>query len=205
MSLEERDLGGLRVAPATGAARNALIGDLARLRITVFREYPYLYDGDLAYERDYLATYAADPQAIIVGAWDGDQLVGAATGAPMAGQHDEWAAPFQARGHALETLFYCGESVLLPTYRGRGVGHAFFDAREAQARALGARLSAFCAVIRPEDDPARPAGHRPLDGFWRKRGYAPEPGLEAQFSWKEVGATEESAHRLQFWLRALDA
>ncbi|HRQ91226.1 MAG TPA: GNAT family N-acetyltransferase, partial [Bacteroidia bacterium] len=31
--------------------------ELGGLRIAVFREYPYLYDGDLDYEERYLETY----------------------------------------------------------------------------------------------------------------------------------------------------
>lgn len=197
-------VGGLRVAPASGEALVAALPALAELRITVFRAYPYLYDGDADYELGYLRTYAEDPGAIVVGAWDGDRMVGAATGAPMDGQHAEWAEPFRAQGRDVSEIFYCGESVLLPEYRGRGVGHAFFDWREARARDLGKRVSAFCSVIRPKNHPLEPEGHRPLDGFWRKRGYAPEPGLEAVFDWREVGAAEETPHRLQFWLRRLD-
>lgn len=204
----ERDpnalVGGLRVAPLHGAELEAALPDLAELRIAVFRAFPYLYEGDRDYEIGYLSAYAQDPGAIVVGAWDGDRMVGAATGEPMSGAHPEWSAPFQARGYDIADVFYCGESVLLPDYRGRGVGHAFFDHREARARALGKAICAFCAVVRPPDHPARPAGYQPLDGFWTKRGYAPEPGLEAVFDWKEVGVSEETPHRLQFWLRRLE-
>ncbi len=194
----------LTVRPIPRAELDAALPDIARLRIEVFRAWPYLYDGDMAYEERYLQAYRDSAQAVVVGAWDGDRMVGAATGAPMDGQHAEWAEPFRAQGRDVSEIFYCGESVLLPEYRGRGVGHAFFDWREARARDLGKRVSAFCSVIRPKNHPLEPEGHRPLDGFWRKRGYAPEPGLEAVFDWREVGAAEETPHRLQFWLRRLD-
>ena len=36
----------------TGDAVAGALDDLARLRIAVFRDWPYLYDGDVAYERD---------------------------------------------------------------------------------------------------------------------------------------------------------
>ena len=193
----------LRVAPIGGDALEAALPELARLRITVFRAYPYLYDGDEAYEQDYLRHYAESPGAILVGAWDGDRLVGAATGAPMEDHAAEFAKPFAEQGHDLAEIFYCGESVLLPEYRGHGIGHAFFDHREAQGRALGRRLSCFCAVIRPEGHPARPEGYSPLDAFWTKRGYAKAPGLVTEFSWKEVGASEETAKPMQFWMRTL--
>jgi len=186
----------------TGDGLTAALADLARLRIAVFRDWPYLYDGDEAYERGYLRAYAA-PGAVVVAAMDGSRMVGAATGAPMEHHASDFAAAFAARPERLEQIFYCAESVLLPEYRGHGLGHAFFDGREAQARALGRRWSVFCSVIRPDDHPARPAGYRPLDGFWRKRGYAPLPGVTAQFRWRDLGETEETAKPLQFWIKPL--
>ena len=192
----------IRTRVLTGGDLAAALDDVARLRIAVFRDWPYLYDGDVGYERDYLRAYQS-PGAVVVAALDGDRIVGAATGAPMADHADDFAAAFADRPEPLSDIFYCAESVLLPEYRGHGLGHAFFDAREDHARALGHRYSAFCSVIRPMDHPARPAAYRPLDGFWRKRGYAPLPGVIASFSWKDLGETEESRKDLQFWMRPL--
>ncbi|MFP1644178.1 GNAT family N-acetyltransferase [Pontitalea aquivivens] len=181
----------------------AVLDDLARLRITVFRDWPYLYDGNPDYERRYLDAYRTSPGAIVVGAFDGDRLVGAATGTPMEDHATDFATAFAATPYPLDEIFYCAESVLLPTYRGRGIGHAFFDARETHARALGRRFSAFCAVIRPADHPARPTAYRPLDAFWRARGYAPLPGVIAQFNWTDHGDAQQTRKPLQFWLRHL--
>ncbi|MCA1775426.1 MAG: GNAT family N-acetyltransferase, partial [Loktanella sp.] len=74
----------LTVRALTGAALEAALPDVARLRIAVFRDWPYLYDGDLAYEEGYLQSYRDSASAIVVGAFDGDRLVGAATGTPLA-------------------------------------------------------------------------------------------------------------------------
>ncbi|MFB2531050.1 N-acetyltransferase family protein [Paracoccus sp. p4-l81] len=192
----------VQVRALTGDALDAALEDVARLRIAVFRDWPYLYDGDLDYERDYLRAYAS-PGAVVVGAFDGAQLIGAATGAPMQDHAEDFAAAFANRPEPLSDIFYCAESVLLPDWRGHGIGHAFFDEREAHARRLGHRHSAFCSVIRPADHPARPADYRPLDGFWRKRGYAPLPGVIAQFRWKDIGQPDQTDHHLQFWMRPL--
>lgn len=186
----------------TGDALARALDDVARLRIAVFRDWPYLYDGDQDYERDYLRAYQS-PGAVVVAAMDGDRIVGAATGAPMADHAADFAAAWSDRPEPLSEIFYCAESVLLPDYRGRGLGHAFFDAREDHARALGARWSAFCSVIRSDDHPLRPAGYRPLDGFWTRRGYAPLPGVVAQFAWKDLGQPAETDKSLQFWMRPL--
>lgn len=186
----------------TGNAVTGALDDLARLRIAVFRDWPYLYDGDETYEREYLKAYTA-PGAVVVAALDGNRIVGAATGAPMEDHAEDFAAAFANRPERLEDIFYCAESVLLPEYRGHGLGHAFFNGREEQARSLGRRFSAFCSVIRPADHPARPADYRPLDGFWRKRGYEPLPGVIANFHWRDLGDAGETTKQLQFWMKPL--
>lgn len=168
-----------------GAALAGAIDDLARLRIAVFADYPYLYDGSPEYERDYLREFAAEPGSVLVAARDGSRIVGAATASPMSGQKAEFRAPLESAGYPAQAVFYFGESVLLREYRGRGIGHAFFDAREAAAHAAGARWACFCAVVRPEDHPAKPVGHRPLDPFWRARGYTPLAGVTTTLEWAE--------------------
>lgn len=191
----------ISVRPLTGAEIGAALGDLASLRIAVFAAYPYLYDGDAAYEAEYLAEYAAAADAVLVAAFDGDRIVGAATAAPMIHQKAEFREPFAARGLDVDRLFYFGESVLLPEYRGHGIGHAFFDHREAQAKACEATAACFAAVIRPADHPAKPAGYVPHDAFWTKRGYAVVPGLVTELAWKEHGEEGESLKAMQYWLR----
>ena len=193
----------IEVRPLTGAEIGAAIDDLAGLRIAVFADFPYLYVGDPAYERDYLREFAAAPDAVLVAAFDGARIVGAATASPMAAQKAEFRAPFEARGIDTAALFYFGASVLLADDRGRGIGHAFFDHREARARDCGAGSATFAAVIRPADHPARPAGYRPLDAFWTGRGYAPVPGLVTELAWQEHGEPDESPKPMQYWMRRL--
>jgi GNAT superfamily N-acetyltransferase len=193
----------VKVRQLSAAEAEAAFDDLARLRIEVFRDFPYLYEGDLDYERRYLATYMASPGAVIVGAFDGHRLVGAATASPLRDHFDEFAAPFKAAGLDPAELFYFGESVLLPRYRGQGVGVRFFDERERAARAQGFGSCVFSAVVRPPDHPARPAGYVPLDAFWQRRGYRRIEGLVTSFSWKDVGTSAESSKPMEFWMRRL--
>ena len=194
----------LKLERWSGQALNQFIPDLARLRIDVFREWPYLYDGDLAYEERYLKTYIEAPNSVIVLAFDNDNVVGASTGIPLISETDEVQAPFLKAGYDPNTVFYCGESVLLPEYRGQGAGVAFFDHREAHARDIGGfNYSCFCGVQRPVDHPRRPADYIPLDNFWRKRGYEKHNELNTTFSWKELDETEESPKPMTFWMKNL--
>lgn len=192
------------VTPLTGANVAAVLPELARLRIEVFRAWPYLYDGTMGYEQAYLSKFASARGAVIATARDGDEIVGCATAAPLGEVEAEFAAPFRARGMEVARIFYCGESVLLPAYRGQGIGHAFFEQREARARALGGFThSTFCGVVRPDDHPLRPNHYPPLDAFWIKRGYAKVDGMTTEFAWKDIDQPAETAKTMQFWMKAL--
>lgn len=186
--------------PALAAA----IPDLARLRITVFREYPYLYDGSLAYEENYLTTYTRCPDSVAVLARNEVGVVGASTGLPLTAETAEVQQPFVAQGYDPREIFYCGESVLLPAYRGRGLYREFFAGREQHARALGGfRHMALCGVVRPEDHPRRPSDYAPLDPVWRRFGYEKHPELTTFFAWRDLDESVESPKQMVFWLKAL--
>jgi GNAT superfamily N-acetyltransferase len=179
---------------------------LGGLRIAVFREFPYLYEGDLAYEREYLRTYLSCPRSLVVFARDAaGRTVGATTCMPMADETEGFRGPFERAGVPTEDVLYLGESIVLPEFRGGGLGAEFFARREAHARRLGLPTTAFCAVDRPADHPARPAHHRPLDAFWTRQGYRRRPELQAVFPWKEVGEEQESPKTLTFWTKTWTA
>ena len=186
----------------SGAALEPWLDGLGALRIMVFREYPYLYDGSLGYERDYLQTYVEAADSLVVLVTDaGNQVVGATTCIPLRDEGLEFQEPFLKHGFDVNDVCYFGESILLPQLRGKGIGKEFFQRREAHAQRLGVKWTGFCAVDRPADHPMRPAGYRPLDDFWTGQGYTKRPGMQATFVWKETGEAEESPKTLTFWLK----
>jgi len=186
----------------SGEAVHPHLRELGGLRIAVFREFPYLYDGDLDYEEHYLETYVNSPRSLVVLLRNEGRLVGATTCLPMADEAPEFQAPFLAAGFDLNEVFYFGESIILPECRGQRAGHEFFRRREEHARRVGPfRHTAFCAVDRPADHPARPAGYTPLDAFWTRMGYTKRPDLRCEFEWKETGETAPSFKGLTFWVK----
>ncbi|WP_459637730.1 GNAT family N-acetyltransferase [Halomonas sp. WWR20] len=193
----------MHIITLQGAAISPYRDALAALRIDVFREYPYLYAGDPAYEARYLQRYAECRQSLFVLAFDEGRLVGAATALPLMEECEEFRAPFERSDYDLKRIFYYGESVLLASYRGRGIGKAFMAERERHARQSGFDSVAFCAVERPDNHFAKPAGYQPLHGFWRSRGYRRHPELITHFAWKDVGDAQESDKPMVFWLKTL--
>ncbi|TSA39842.1 MAG: GNAT family N-acetyltransferase [Methylococcaceae bacterium] len=178
------------------------INDLARLRIEVFRAFPYLYDGSVAYEKKYLQTYIDNPASVMVLALDGDTVVGASTAIPMQYETMELKQPFIEQGYDLEQVFYCSESVLNSQYRGLGIGVRFFEEREAHASSLGGfKHITFCCVERPSNHPLKPVDYVSLERFWEKRGYRKHPELHTTYCWKDVDRDEETPKPMTFWLK----
>jgi GNAT superfamily N-acetyltransferase len=193
----------LKIIRVRGEPLRAALQELAELRIQVFREYPYLYEGSLDYERRYLESYENAEESCLVVAQHGERVVGAATAVPLLAHGEEVAPALKAAGFDPKEVFYFGESVLLSAYRGRGVGHAFFDAREQAAREAGFRMATFCAVERPAGHPQRPQDYVGHERFWQKRGYRRRPDIVAQFSWRDLGEPQETAKPMVFWVREL--
>jgi GNAT superfamily N-acetyltransferase len=194
----------MSVETLTGAAIRPHLPALARLRIAVFRDWPYLYDGTEASEARYLDHFAASAHAALVIARVGGEIVGCSTCQPLEEQSEGLIEPFRAAGIEPHRVFYFGESVLLEAHRGQGIGVAFFAAREAHARGLGRyHLAVFCSVIRASEHPLRPAGYVPLDAFWTRRGYTRRADLIGRIAWKQVDADDDVDNQLVFWTKAL--
>jgi GNAT superfamily N-acetyltransferase len=192
------------IAKLTGEAIQARLDDLAKLRIEVFRAWPYLYKGTMAYERQYLPRYAeAKTGTLIVAQNDDGKIVGASTALGLDEEDDYIQKPFVDAGMDLKQIFYFGESVVLPDYRGQGIGMRFFQEREAAAKGYGYSQTSFCSVVRPDDHPARPKDYLPLNNFWKRRGYIQRPDLVAKFSWRDIGERGESEKPMIYWLKTL--
>jgi hypothetical protein len=109
----------LRLQNFHGSEIEPHLDALGTLRISVFREYPYLYDGSLEYERDYLRVYLRSKGSLVVLAFDGDLVVGATTCLPMLDEGPEFQAAFVKAGYDLSTICYFGESILRPNIAAR--------------------------------------------------------------------------------------
>lgn len=177
--------------------------DLAQLRITVFRDYPYLYEGSIAYEMEYLKTYAQSDLGFLFAVYDNDRMVGATTAIPLMDETEEVKLPFKTIGLDLNRIFYFGESILLKSHRGLGLGHRFFDEREAFAKSHGFEITTFCSVDRGENHELKPTDYRSNDVFWTKRGYTPQPNLVCEMSWVDIGQSQSTAKPLRFWLKTI--
>lgn len=194
----------LTIKTVSGQDIESYLNDLASLRIEIFREFPYLYDGSVRYEEKYLSTYINSDDSIAVLVFDDELLVGASTGLPLYDETNEFKIPFLTHGIDPDTVFYCGESILKKDYRGKGIYSVFMKQREAHAKLSGRfNLICFCAVSRENHHPLKPKDYIPLDEIWSKYGYKKEPTLKTEYFWKDVDKDEETAKEMIFWIKKL--
>lgn len=196
MSINYKSLKGLEI--------EAYLDVIGELRISVFRDWPYLYSGSLQYERSYLKKYILSQKSLAFLAFDKTRLIGATTAIVLSDESQDIQQPLtQFNLSPLETVYF-GESVLLPEYRGLGIGKRFMSERLKFAQSVPSiKQAVFCSVIRSHDDPRRPANYRPLDEFWQQQGFKPIPGAIAEMSWCEIGESVETKKQLQFWVKSL--
>lgn len=194
-----------RTVRKTGSDIDTIAHDFARLRIKVFRDFPYLYEGSEEYETEYIKTYSECPEAMIFGIYDDNILAGATTCIPLIYETEEVKLPFEKAGYDIRKIFYFGESMLLKPYRGKGFGHLFFDEREKYVRELRQfSLTTFCSVERKSDHSLRPADYRPNDTFWNKRGYEERSDLYCYMKWLDIDKNEEDDKKLIFWTKSIN-
>lgn len=196
-------MAGVRIMKFTSSEILQYIDDLAALRIEVFRSFPYLYDGNESYEKDYLATYTSAEGSAVILALEHEEVVGASTCISLSEETEEIQQAFQDTGYPIEEVMYFGESVLKESYRGRGIGVEFFRQREGHAHQLHKKYATFCAVDRPDSHPLRPKNYKPLHTFWQKRGYTPLPQIKTTMKWKDVDQPEETVKTFTFWIKEL--
>ena len=194
----------IKIRAFTGSGVKTYIPSLAKLRIDVFKEFPFLYAGDMDYEMRYLKKFTSCKEAIAVIIFDGQKIVGASTGLPLEDESEEIKKTFIEHGSNPADYFYFGESILIQSYRGRGLGHHFFDIREAHVAHLKRfKHICFCTVIRTQNHPRRPSDSMPLETFWKKRGFTEHPHFRGTLSWKDLDEEKETAKPMIFWTKDL--
>lgn len=179
------------------------INELAQLRMEVFYEFPYLYEGSLEYEKKYLSRYISASDSMVVLLKDGDKVIGMSSCLPLEEEEEAFKKPFENEKIDISKVMYFGESIIKKEYRGRGLGKEFFSLRERHAKRVIQNLlfTAFCAVEREKDHPLRPKNYRALDKFWKSQGYEKNQNLKVLYPWCDRGEELESYKSLSFWLK----
>jgi GNAT superfamily N-acetyltransferase len=187
----------------TGAAIADVLDSLATLRLAIFPEYPYLYQGRREDELTYLGTYAEAPDACVILAYDGHTVIGAATGMPIIHEDAQMLNAFAGASFSLNEVYYVGELLFRPAYRNCGLGQKLLDRLESHIRSLGRYRTLTCATVeRPDDHPLRPLNYIPITRFLARTGFDRLTGVATSFMWRETDGVKRD-HPMQFWIKEL--
>jgi GNAT superfamily N-acetyltransferase len=187
----------------TGAAIADAVDDLATLRLEIFPEYPYLYQGRREDELAYLGSYAEAPDACVILARDGLTVIGAATGMPLVHEDAQMSDAYAGTAFPLGQVYYVGELLFRPDYRNCGLGRRLLDRLENHIRSLGGYRYLTCATVeRPDDHPLRPYDYIPITRFLARTGFVRLPGVTTNFTWCEIDGVKRD-HPMQFWSKEL--
>ena len=187
----------------TGSAVDDCLNDIASLRIEIFREFPYLYDGRCEEELNYLKLYSVTPDSFVIIVKEGEKVAGAATGMPLRHESTELVDPFSGTSYPVDEIFYVGELLFYPEHRNHGMGMQVVRMVEEQVRSYSTYRYLTCAtVVRPDNHPLRPADYIPIDRFLAHTGFNLLTGITTSFTWLETDGVRRS-HPMKFWIKEL--
>jgi len=189
----------------TGQQLQQHIDAIAALRISIFKEYPYLYDGDMQSEMDYLKSYSKSKNSILIIVKDQGNIVGALTGIPLAEADEMFLTPFAKNQLPIHHIFYLGEILLSKEYRGKGIGYQMYRMFEDLVRQKKQyQKIAIAEVIRNQHDPRKPKNYISVHKLWERLGYIEHPEMVMQFSYKEVDSSGKIPHSFVFSFKDLE-
>ena len=196
---------GLRIFHFQGQDAKPYFADMARMRIELFREFPYLYDGTLEHEREYLEKYFSCPQAHVLLVFAADAVVGFSTSIPLVHEIPELRDPYEKCGFAPRDCLYLGEAMLEAPHRGQGVLRVFFEFHERTAQKHGLRFTTLMTVDRPDNHPLRPAQYTPMDILLAHFDYEKIPGCVVEIEWPQVDTGRTEPNVLSIWQKKLNS
>ena len=187
-----------------GELISPFLQDITDLCITIYKEYPYCYEGTKEEYFPFIEYYAHD-NGIACLLFDGNHPVGVAIGMPISEMREKYKAPFHhARPHEnFEEIFYLGEILLLKDYRCRGLGtEMYLEFERSVKENKNFKKICFCKIDESNQTNLEPENYKPLDGFWEKNGFDRCDDITVIVNWQNVGEVDESPHKLVYWLKS---
>ena len=200
----------LRYEAVLGSGIAEMLDDVASLRIELFRHYPYLYDDDLGYEKNYLKGLSENEESFVVAAYRDDEVVGAATALPLLSSAEILNGVrehFSRAGFSPSTCYYYSEILVRPAQRYHGIAKEFYRRRDETAIRLGYSTVCFAALNAEEIRSPRPSDYFDPSDMWRRMGFVQHRDIYVDHRWPTLqpdGTTLEMKHRLYFWIRHLE-
>lgn len=180
---------------------------VAEQRINAYREYPYLYNGKMEEEIQYLDWFSKLKHSAIVIAFYNDEPVGFITGTALAAfdEHNKGSIElFKNSGMAFDAYYYIADAIVKPEHRNKSLVTHMAQMIEEHAEILG--YTSVCFVNESHElHPLKPEGYKELDGLFKKNGYS-KTEMIITYRWQTRhvdGSTQEQNHEMNYWKKNL--
>ena len=191
----------------SGPELQTIIPFMAMQRISAFREYPYLYEGNNTEENEYCQWFTSLPHSAVAVAYANGEPVGFVSGTGFAGFDVHFKgsiALFKKNGLDSKKFYYIPEAIIVPEHRKHSLIEKLHDVIEQRAKALG--YSAICCAEESHDNhPLKPAGYQSRDRLFLKGGYS-KTNMSIKFPWLTIqpdGTLKDEEHSLSYWIKNL--
>jgi len=181
---------------------------VSHLRINIFKEYPYLYQGDLEYEKKYVADYTLHNQAMIAIAKIDGLIAGISTGIPVISDSkiaQDVKEIFTKQKTEAEKYYYYGEIMILPEFRGKGLATKLYSAQDKIIKEWGFEHACILTVIRENDHPLKPKCYNSPNSLWKHLGFF-QTGYKTNLHWQTIqsdGNSNDASNTLELWSKKI--
>ncbi len=186
-----------------GSETAKVADSLYYLAVTVFREFPYLFEPNPETKENHMERYAKMKNSFALLIYDGGKLAGASTASLLKEEVDMVRVPYENAGFDPDKTFYFGESMLLPEYRGMGNYKKIMSERINEAVESGANKASFISVVRPDNHPLKPKDYMHLKSIWNRYGFFENPHVNMKWTWKDVDKPQADLKSLTAWVKDL--
>lgn len=187
-----------QIKTLVGKETQSVIELLAQWRLTIFKEFPYRYVGNLQFEKKHLQSYANNPQSVFAIALLNNEIVAISTGIPLGDKSlREMQVAFQQQHKDIEPYYYYGEVLVSPMHRGQGLAKKLYRAQDEVIKNMGFEKVAIMTVIR--DEPIA------TDALWPHLGFQ-KNNIILSMRWPTITASNDvidAEHQLAFWEKGI--
>ena len=198
---------GYSIVLLSGDSIQPILSFIEQMRLSYFREYPYLYEGTLQEERVYSAWFSKLKDSMVAVVYYNNKPVGFLTGTSFVDFSEHYTGSltlFRNAGLDPEQYYYFGEVIIQKEHRGNSLSRKLFELLEQYVRDLG--YTKTCLVTEShKTHPCKPTDYRELDGLWIRLGYI-KTSAGITFKWNTLqvnGTKERQEHVLMYWIKDL--
>lgn len=195
-----------RIVVFKGSDAKPYIRVLSEMRVREFRNFPYLYAGNVEEDIIYTQGYADSPQGVLIIAFQDEIIVGICSGTPMTTSMsflESWSQALRQDDMDLNACFYAGELIVEQPFRNQGLGRQLIKSLMQEAKLMNFSSLALATSIRPKNHPLRPQDYFDTDLLWTKHGYQKQAQtfLTVYPTLQPDGTVKEEENLLACWIK----